>query len=293
MKDQSKAVIFALLAILCWSTVASAFKIGLHYLNLTQLLFFSCISSLATLIIILLAQGKLREIKKTTLKSALVSMFLGALNPFTYYLILLKAYDILPAQEALTLNYTWVIVAVLLSTIFLKQKISIKELSALLISFTGVIVIATHGNPLELKFSNSFGVFLAVVSSLVWASYWILNIKDKGDRLIKLLLNFLFGTIYISVIFFYENNFNFIFLNIFPAIYIGLFEMSIAFFFWLSALHYSQSTVKISNLIYLSPFLSLIFINLVLGERILISTFFGLLLIISGIIIQQLIKNEK
>ena len=34
----------------------------------------------------------------------------GFLNPFLYYIILFKAYSLLPAQEALSLNYTWPLV---------------------------------------------------------------------------------------------------------------------------------------------------------------------------------------
>ena len=67
----------------------------------------------------------------------------------------------------------------------------------------------------------------------------------------------------------------------------GLFEMGITFFTWIKALEYAENTAKVSNLIYLAPFLSLIFIALVLGERVLPATIGGLLLIVTGIVIQQ------
>lgn len=72
------------------------------------------------------------------------------------------------------------------------------------------------------------------------------------------------------------------------AVYSGIFEMGLTFILWLKAMQLATDTARVSNLIFLSPFLSLIFIRLIVGEQILPSTFGGLLLIVSGILIQQL-----
>jgi len=47
---------------------------------------------------------------------------------------------------------------------------------------------------------------------------------------------------------------------------------------------------KVSQLVYLTPFLSLLVISLVLKEKIHISSIIGLILIILGIVIQQKTK---
>jgi len=77
------------------------------------------------------------------------------------------------------------------------------------------------------------------------------------------------------------------------VIYIGLFEMGITFVLWLNALKNAENTAKVSNLVYLSPFLSLLFVSIAVGEKILISTFVGLTLIIGGILIQQIKARVK
>jgi drug/metabolite transporter (DMT)-like permease len=64
--------------------------------------------------------------------------------------------------------------------------------------------------------------------------------------------------------------------------------MGITFVLWLSALKLSENTAKVGNLIFISPFLSLIFIHYLVGEDILASTFKGLVLIVAGLLIQQL-----
>jgi drug/metabolite transporter (DMT)-like permease len=77
------------------------------------------------------------------------------------------------------------------------------------------------------------------------------------------------------------------------CVYIGIFEMGAAFVLWLKALQLSEATAKVSNLIFLSPFISLIFIKFVVGERILPSSIIGLGFIAGGILVQQTIKGGK
>ena len=115
MTNQNRAYIFAIIAILFWSTIASAFKITLLELDYFQLLFIASIFSCVVLFIIIAFQGKIHLILKSKKQDYYNSAFLGFLNPFLYYLVLLKAYTLLKAQEAGTLNYIWPITLVLLS----------------------------------------------------------------------------------------------------------------------------------------------------------------------------------
>jgi drug/metabolite transporter (DMT)-like permease len=71
------------------------------------------------------------------------------------------------------------------------------------------------------------------------------------------------------------------------AAYVGGFEMGITFVLWLSALKLTTSASRIGNLIFLSPFLSLVLIHFLVGEEILGSTFVGLVFIMGGLAVQQ------
>jgi drug/metabolite transporter (DMT)-like permease len=79
------------------------------------------------------------------------------------------------------LNYTWGIIVVLFSIIFLKQKVHLINIIFLLLSFIGVVIIATGGNLTDLQFKNTEGVFYALSSAIVWGLFWVLNMKDKRD----------------------------------------------------------------------------------------------------------------
>jgi len=291
MQKQNKAYFLAIIAVLFWSTVASAFKISLQYLDYFQLLFFSSLVSTLILFLIILSQNKISEICKTNSKDLLKSALMGFLNPFLYYVVLLKAYFLLKAQEAGTLNYVWPVVIVLLSVPLLKQKISVKSLLAILISFAGAVIIGTNGRIFTLEFSNLEGVLLALGSSVIWSLFWIFNLKDHRETLNKLFLNFVFGMIYITLacIIFSEISLPNL-KSILGSTYIGLFEMGITYIIWLRALQLTTTTAKISNLIFLSPFISLIIIYFTVGEKIMLSTILGLSLIIGGIVIQKYSK---
>ena len=299
MKQQRRAYSFALLAILCWSTIGSAFKISLRYLDFLTLLLFSSFVAVIVLFTVLSLQGKLTLLKKVTKAELLNSAFLGLLNPFLYYVVLLKAYELLPAQEAGTLNYIWPLVLVLLSIPMLKQKITGWSILAILVSFFGIILISTHGQILAFRFTSPIGVMLALGSAIFWALYWIFNMKDHREEVTKLFLNFCFGFLYIFLTIMILrllgrqwNRYPLLpWQGIAGSVYLGIFEMGITFILWLMALKLSATTAKVSNLIYLSPFISLILIHFFVGEVILLSTVIGLIFIVGGIIIQQYLKS--
>ncbi len=288
MTDQAKATILALTTVLIWSTVASAFKLSLGILSVAELLFFSSACSVLVLALVILVQGRLQNLFSVSGRDVLFSAGLGFLNPFAYYFVLFWAYDLLPAQEAQPLNYTWAITLSLLSVPLLKQSLRFVDLMALVISYCGVYVISTRGDLLGLEFSDPVGVGLALGSTIIWALYWILNTQDALDPACRLFLNFVFGTLFVGVAMALTQGLSWPPVNgLLGALYIGALEMGITFVLWSTALKLSRSAAQVSIFIYLSPFLSLVFIHFLVGETILPSTCVGLVLIIAGIGTQQ------
>lgn len=294
MERQTRAYLYAVATVGLWSTVASAFKLTLDHMGFLEMLLGASVVSLAALFVIVLAQGKLAAIAHSSAKDLACSAALGFLNPFLYYVVLFKAYSVLPAQEAQPLNWTWPIMLVLLSIAILKQPIRWASVLAVAISFSGVLVISTRGDVLAFRFTNLPGALLALGSSIVWALFWIYNVKDYRDEIVKLFLNFVFGSIFTlaAVLFFGE-------LRVPPSagllgvLWIGLFEMGITFVSWLKALQLSRTTAQVSNLVYAAPFLSLFLIHFIVGEEILPSTVLGLVLIVAGVIVQQYANRSK
>ncbi|HET55533.1 MAG TPA: DMT family transporter [Ignavibacteria bacterium] len=296
IKTETLSILYALGAVLLWSTVATAFKLTLEGLNYAQLLFYSSVTSTAVLLIFAFRESKKEVLNIFKGNEIFKNIILGLFNPFLYYLVLFQAYSLLPAQEAQPLNYTWPIMISVFSVIFLGQKLSLRTIIGLVSAFFGVIVIATRGDLFGLSFHNLFGVILAVGSSLIWAGFWTMSLIDKRKNSIKLFASFLFGSFFTFFFVLLFDSFHISSIGyLFGAVYIGLFEMGITFFLWMKGLQLSINKAKTSTLAYLSPFISLIFIALILGEIIRLSSIIGLVFIIGGILYQQLegIKFRK
>jgi len=289
--DRRKSLLYAGAAVLIWSTVATAFKLGLRELHYAQLIFIASGVSLLIFTTYLFAIQQFGLIFKVTFGELLRSAGIGFLNPFAYYLIVFKSYSLLPAQLAQPLNMIWPLVLALLSVPMLKQKITWKQFMSLGICIVGIVVLASQGSLQGFKNTNFFGVMLALVSSVFWALYWILNVKDNRSEAVKLFYNFLFGFIYLLIVLPFISDFSFRFgISMWSAVYIGFFEVGITYLIWMKAMHLSDNNALTGSLIYIAPFLSLIFISTIIGETIHLSTVIGLVLIASAILYQQLHK---
>lgn len=315
MTNQNKAYLYAFAAVLFWSTAAAAFKVTFRYTDFVTLLWYASLVSTVILGLMIAAQGTGGQLRHTSRPQVVRSIAGGLLNPFLYYVILFKAYSELPAQEAQPLNYTWPIVLSLLAVPVRGDKLSAQSVAALLLSFAGVVVISTRGDIFGLRFANPFGASLAVGSSLIWASFWLLNVTDARDPVVKLFGNFVFGLLFLSAALLALARAGVTIEQIHPTYtagnaaahayafpppislrgalgcaYIGCFEMGLTFVLWLKALSLTEKTARVGNLILLAPFISLVFIRFVAGERILLSSVLGLLLIIAGVVMQRSAK---
>jgi drug/metabolite transporter (DMT)-like permease len=292
--NDKKALTYALITVLFWSTVATAFKIGLIEFDPSRLIYIATITTIFIIFIIIACSGKLKLFRELTLKQLLLHATMGLLSPFAYYLCIFKAYSILPAQVAQPINMVWPIVLVIMSVPLLGRKIGWKSFVALLISFFGVFFITSQGSISNIHNLNPIGIAFCIGSAFLWSTYWIFSLKSKVDGLIGLFLNFLFGFIYLTIYILLFSTFSFpISKSLAAGIWIGIFETGISFVFWMKAMSLTSNTAKIANLIYLAPFLSLVFIHFILGEKIFITTILGLFFIISAILFQQTEKDQK
>ncbi|MGI2133081.1 DMT family transporter [Shewanella baltica] len=289
MKSSNLAYVYGMAAVFLWSTVATAFKIALSYYTPLQLVFVAVLTSIVALGGILAWQKKLSLLKQQFLRRPAFYLVTGLINPFLYYVVLFKAYSLLPAQQALSLNYTWAVLLPLLAAPLLKQHLRKSDIAAALIAYTGVFIIATGGDISGFSFDSPLGIGLALTSTLLWCLYWIVNTKDQGDPVVSLLLSFLIGLPFIAVTLVLTDTLpGFSIKAIFAGMYVGLFEMGITFVLWLMALKTATRTANISTMVFLSPVMSIGFIAWILQETIAMATYLGLAFILSGMMLQQL-----
>lgn len=289
MKKGSRAYLYAALSVLLWGTIPTAFKIALSELSIVTMLGITTMVSTVVLLLIVVFTGKLKLLREMTRRELLWSALLGLVNPVVYYLMLLAAYNRLPGQVAQPINMIWPIILVFFSVPLLHQRIPARSFIALLISLIGVYIIASQGDPFHPGRSDTAGVMLALLSSILWALYFVLNVRDRRDEAVKLFTGFVFGTIYMIVIMSVTGSFSetVSLKGAAASTYCGIFEMGITFWLWLRALQLAETTDKVSNLVYFAPFVSLILLHFIIDEPVYFTTPLGLLLIIGSVMFQN------
>lgn len=288
MIQSREAYWYAGLSVLLWSSVATAFKLALNQYNSLKVVFYASLFTLVFLLLILMVRQKVKLLWEQSVADWGRSALLGALNPVLYYWVLFGAYSRLPAQLAQPLNMVWPFALALLSVPLLGQRIGRRSFWGMAISFLGVVIISSQGGVAGFENTNLAGVLLALLSSVIWALYWIFNVRDRRDVLVRMFTNFLFGVLFLLPFVWKFQGFALhAGVGTYAIFHIGLFETGITYLLWMKAMNSSSNNAKVGNLVFLTPFISLIFIRLVLKENIYLTTFIGLLFIVSGIFFQQ------
>jgi drug/metabolite transporter (DMT)-like permease len=284
LKPERRALTYGLVAVALWSTVATGFKLGLEILEPLQLLLLGTIVSTVVFVAVALAGGRLKLARSDLGKAA---MF-GMINPFIYYVVLFEAYDRLPAQIAQPLNYTWAITLAILAWPILGQRPKARTMLGILVSYLGVVVLLTQGDVTAVPDVNWTGVGLALASTLLWASYWLLNTRVSIDPLGLMAWSFLFGLPCVALACWMGPGWP----AVTPAtitygLWVGLVEMGVTFLLWQQALRLTTDTGRIGQLIFLSPFVSLWLIATFVGETIHATSVIGLVIIVAGLLTAQ------
>ncbi len=285
-RSNRTAIILALLSVVFWSGAATAFKKAFCFGSPWQVVFLSvCVSTVVFGIAFIIKRYRFNK------SDFVAGVYLGFLNPFLYYLVLLTAYSGLPAQIAMVVNYLWPVTLVLLSIPFLGEKLQLGGVAGILLSFSGVAFLTLMGRQsFEIQ---PFYLLLAFISTFIWSVYWLLNTRNSGKAISVLFWSFVSGSFYLAVYGFVSGSEQFFlgrsqFLQILPwVLYIGIFEMGLTYIMWNTALKWASRTSVVSGMIFLTPFLALIFIGFVVGEPISLYTVIGLLLVVGGIILEK------
>lgn len=291
--NNAKAVVYTGIAVLSWSTVATAFKIALKYLSNFEMLLVASFTALVILAVSLTVQRKWKQVVLLKRHQWGYFSLLGLLNPVAYYLLLFKAYDLLPAQVAQPVNYIWPILLLVLLALFAGQPIPVKKYIGMFVSLSGVVCISMGAGSDDVSFSL-LGFSLALGSALLWAVYWMINnkYKDSADTTVALFLTFLFGCIYLSAGAVVVGCDLHSWSGVLSGMYVGGFEMGIPFLCFGLAIRKTSNPALINQMCYLAPFFSLFFISAILHEQIVWTTYVGLCLIVAGILFNQYLVKE-
>lgn len=278
--------------ILLWASIPVASKKILVELDNYQMLLYSTVFSVVVIGGILLFKRRDISIKYSAVDH-LKMAGLGFLGNYLYYIFLYGALSLTSASEGFILAYIWPVLVVILSFFILKEQVTVLKLLSIFICFFGVVVITTQGNLFAFRFTNVTGNIMALIGAFTFALYSVLGKKVNYERVYSVFAYFLTALIFIVPTVYLKSSF------LLPSkgvmlwlIYNGIFVNGISYIFWFNALDRCNTSL-LSNLLYLTPFVSLIYIRLVLKETILPSAILGLSIIILGVLLSVILPIFK
>jgi len=280
------------LCILLWASIPVASKKILAELTNVQMLFWSTLFSFAVMAAVLLAQRKAHLLARYDARDYTRMGLLGFLGAYLYYILLYGAFVRTSAAEGFILAYTWPILVSLLAVVLLGEQLSGRRALAIAISFFGVLVIVTQGRIVTLAFTSLSGDLLALAGAFVFALFSILGKRARYDQTVSATVYFAVALLAVTATVLLPSlagegtGVGLPSAAVWPwLIYNGVLVNGITYVFWFKALE-NGDTFIISNALYLTPFLSLVYVFFWLDEAILPSAVLGLVVIVAGIGVQ-------
>ncbi len=289
MTSNSKALMLTGVAVLSWSTVATAFKTSLKYFTHYEMLTVASVTALLIFTALMTVERRWGELRRLSRSQWGSLALLGLVNPTAYYLIMFSAYNLLPAQVAQPVNYCWPIILAVLLAVFTNRPISRRKYFGMTVSLAGLAIISSGGSGITGDELSPVGLLYAIASAGLWAFYWLMNNRygDTISESVRLFVGFFFGVIYLFAgLLFVETDFSSV-PGLLSSVYVGAFEIGIPFICFGLALRLTTNVALVNQLCYLAPFMSLFFISMILHETIVPTTYVGLVLIVGGLVYNQ------
>ena len=274
-------------AILCWSSLATVSKLLLGSLNEYQVLCISALFAGLALLVVNGFTGRLKLLKGWSWKDWTRSIAVGLLGNFFYYICYYAGAALLPASQAFTINYLWPVMSVVFACILLKEKLTARKVVAIVLSFLGVFTVAGEGL-LQFQSQTLMGVALCAGGAVFYGAFAALNKKYSYDKMLAMMLSFFAAGILSFFVTLPDGrvSWNLDLLQILGLAWLGVMTMAVANTGWALALDLGD-TAKVSNLAYITPFLSLVWTSCFLpGDPFNIWALAGLCVIVLGIFIQ-------
>lgn len=294
MKKYKMQYVYLVTTIVLWSITPALAKIALRELTNYQLLFYTSIVGTIALFIVNISQNKINLLKTYKLKDYSIMFSMGGLGIFLYYIFLYGGIAIAPAGQVNVINYLWPLFVIIFSIPLLKEKYNYKTIIAIMISFLGAWLAISKGNFLNLNTQYMTGYILTFFGAICYGLFSVLGKKLQYEKFSSMLVYYTSAMLLIIPTALYTSGFKVPqqLPTIIVIILLGGIINSLGFVFWFKALQLGN-THKTANMIFLVPFLAMIWTFFLNNEPFVVASIIGLILIIIGIFIQINNKIEK
>src|SRR3989344_3179782 len=195
--------LYLFLTIFFWASTPAVSKLLLEEMDSFQISFYMIL--IAMIVLFLMVFVKRKSIKYDV-KDYLTFAYMGGLGIFLYYILYFSSLIFISAQETTIINYLWPIMVIVFASLILKERITLKKIIAILLSFMGVYIVVSHDTLSSFTSSNIIGVLLAFLGAVSYSLFSVLGKKYNYDIIASMALYYLFSFIFIipTILFFSE-----------------------------------------------------------------------------------------
>jgi drug/metabolite transporter (DMT)-like permease len=296
MKSKSRLLdnVYFLMAVLLtlWGSFTAIVKILFQDIDNFQFLFYYYGFAALVMTLLVVGSGKAAALKRMTGKECF-RLFLYAIPSFAYYFLYALSLRMIPATEAAILNYLFPILIMVFAVPINGEKLSPVKVASILLGFLGVIIILTHGDLRAIRISNVFGDSLALGAAACWGIFSNLLKKNRSDLFLSNYLIIVYSFVFsIAGMLIFSG---FVMPRLSQAaviLWLSVANIVVAFYLWTRAMKIGPSAL-VASLSFITPFVTLLFIVLLLGEKMTWIQVAGLLLILSGSAVQMMSNAKK
>lgn len=293
MNGRAKGTVYVLICVALWALIPVVAKMGQTTLDNHQFLFWSSLVSFIVLSVAVTFSGNIGEIKKYRLKDWGYLVFLGLLGTYIYYLFLYLGYSQAIGMEVLVVQYTWPILIVVLSIFILKERLSYRKATAIILGFIGVIMVLTKGEFQNINVSNAPVIVLVGAGASCFALFSVLSKNINKEPLGVTSVYFLSACIasFLSMLYFSEFAIPST-AEIAPVLLNGILVNGFSYVFWLVALRSTEASY-LAPFTFITPVLSAIYLIVFFDEPIVLSYGVGLICVVAGGLVNSIAYTKK
>jgi len=293
MQGQRRVYFYAVSAVLIWSTTAALVKSLLTEIPTFEALFLSTLTASLFLLAVQLVRDGGRVFRTYDIRGYAEMVGLGFLGLFLYSGLYYYGLSQLTSQEACLLNYLWPMMIVVFAALLLGERITLRTAAALLLSFSGIVVL-TLGGEGNAEGNGLLGTAACVLAALCYGLFCVLNKQRNIDQTVMMIMAW--GTTAVCslpVTLLVEEWVSLSWTQWLGLLWLGAFIDAVGSLWWAVARQGARNSAMVATLAYFVPLLSLVVSAVVLGEEMSRAALLALFLIMGGILLQNVRRQER
>ena len=290
---QGRVYFYAISAVVIWSTTAALVKSLLTAIPTFEALFLSTFAASLFLLGVQLVRDGGRIFRTYDARGYMSMAGLGFLGLFLYSGLYYYGLSQLTSQEACLLNYLWPMMIVLFAALLLGERITLRTAAALLLSFSGVVVL-TLGGEGSAEGNGLLGTVACLLAALCYGLFCVLNKRRNIDQTVMMILAWgVTAVCSLPVTLLTEEWVTPMWTQWIGLLWLGVFIDAVGYLWWAMALQEARDAATVANLAYAVPLLSLVVSAITLGEEMSGAAVGALVLIMGGILLQSVRRGRR